>query len=106
MPYKSEKIPIAGTQYDRRKKLTEEQRALIRWLREEEQMSYNKLAKKFHVSKRLIQFVCHPEKEQKSREQFKERRRDGRYKESSEKHASTMKEHRQYKQRLKMEGKI
>lgn len=106
MPYKSEKIPIAGTQYDRRRKLTEEQRVYIRWLHEEEQLSYNKLAKMFHVSKRLIQFVCHPEKEQKSREQFKERRRDGRYKETSKKRAAIQREYRRYKQQLKLEDKI
>ena len=61
MPYISEKIPIAGTQYDRRRKLTEDQKQYIKWLREEEQMSYNQLAKMFNVSKRLIIFICRPE---------------------------------------------
>jgi len=34
MPYKSEKIRIAGTQYDRRIKLTPDQKEYIKWLRE------------------------------------------------------------------------
>jgi len=39
MPYKSEKINISGTFYDRRRKLTEDQKEYIRWLHEEEKMS-------------------------------------------------------------------
>lgn len=31
MPYKSEKIRIAGTQYDRRIKLTPDQKEYIKW---------------------------------------------------------------------------
>lgn len=54
MPYKSEKIRIAGTQYDRRIKLTPDQKEYIKWLREKRLISYSKLAKIFGVSKRLI----------------------------------------------------
>ena len=52
MPYKSEKIKIAGTKYDRRIKLTKDQKEYIRWLREEEKLSQMKLAKMFGVSKK------------------------------------------------------
>ena len=45
MPYKSEKIRIAGTQYDRRIKLTPDQKEYIKWLREKQLISYSKLAK-------------------------------------------------------------
>lgn len=62
MPYKSEKIRIAGTQYDRRIKLTPDQKEYIKWLREKQLISYSKLAKIFGVSKRLIQFICCPDK--------------------------------------------
>ena len=59
------KINIKNTQYDRRVKLTDEQREDIRYMHKEYGLSYNKLAKEFGVSKRCIQFVCNPEKEKK-----------------------------------------
>ena len=105
MPYKSEKIKIQKTKFDRRVKLTDDQRAYIRWLREEEQLSYNKLAEKFNVSKRLIQFICKPETMMKCRENFKKRRKDGRYY-NKEKHAEYIRDTRKYKQQLFLEGKI
>lgn len=106
MPYKSEKIKIAGTQYDRRIKLTDDQKNCIRWLREEEQLSYNKLAQMFNVSKRLIIFICRPETMKKCREQFKQRKKEGYYKASKEEWAKTMREHRSYKYNLYKENKI
>ena len=106
MPYSSEQIQIACTQYDRRAKLTEDQRNYIRWLRAEEQLSYNKLAQMFNVSKRLIIFVCRPETMEKCRERFKQLRKDGRYKASKEEWAETMREHRNYKQNLYKDNKI
>lgn len=106
MPFTSERIKISGTQYDRRIKLSDDQKQLIRWLREEEQISYQKLADMFNVSKRTIIFVCNPEKYEKAREQFKNRRKDGRYKASKEEWSKTIREHRHYKQELYLEGKI
>lgn len=106
MPYTSSKIPIAGTKYDRRIKLTDDQKAYIKWLREEERISYNKLAKMFNVSKRLVYFICNPENAQKAKERLKLRKAEGKYKPSKEEWAATMREHRQYKQRLKLENKI
>lgn len=106
MPYKSENIKIEGTSYDRRRKLSEDTKEYIRWLREEEQISYRKLAGMFKVSKRLIIFVCNPDKEQKAKEQFKERRKEGRYKVSKEEWKETMREHRHYKQELYLSNKI
>ena len=47
MPWKSEKINIKNTQYDRRVKLTDEQREDIRYMHKEYGLSYNKLAKEF-----------------------------------------------------------
>ena len=61
MPYLSSKIPIIHTQYDRRRKLTDDQKEYIKWLREEEKLSYNKLAEMFSVSKKCIQFICNPD---------------------------------------------
>lgn len=106
MPYKSSRIKIEGTQYDRRRRLSEEQKAAIRRLRETERLSYNQIAKQFGVSKRLIIFICCPDKEQIAKEQFKERRKDGRYAPTREERNEIMREHRHYKQELYLEGKI
>lgn len=106
MPYKSERIPIAGTQYDRRVKLSPEQKEYVKWLREEEQISYYKLAKMFKVSKRLIQFICCPEKEQRAKELLAQRRSEGRYKPDKSEWSETMRNHRKYKEKLRKEGKI
>lgn len=106
MPYKSEKIPIAGTKYDRRRKLTEQQKEYIRWLREEERLSQRKLAAMFGVSRRLITFILDPEKERKSKERLRQLKKDGRYKPTKEEWAETMREHRHYKHQLNVDGKI
>ena len=47
--------------YDRRVKLTDNQRAEIVKIRTRQGLSYNKLAAIFGVSKRLIIFVCCPD---------------------------------------------
>lgn len=106
MPYKSSKIKIEGTSYDRRIRLSEDQREYIRWLREEEKLSYQKLADMFKVSKRLIIFICNPDKENRAKEQFKQRRKDGRYMVSKEERNEIMREHNHYKHKLYLEGKI
>lgn len=106
MPYKSEKINIVNTPYDRRRKLTEDQKEYIRWLREEEQLSQRALAAMFGVSRRLITFVLNPEKERRSRENFKKRKSMGMYRPTKEEWAETMRNHRHYKQQLYTEGKI
>lgn len=106
MPYKSSKIKIEGTSFDRIRKLSEDQKEYIRWLREEENLSYQKLADMFSVSKRLVIFVCNPEKYEKCKEQFKQRRKDGRYSVTKEEWAEIIREHRHYKQKLYLENKI
>ena len=106
MPYKSENINISGTSYDRRRKLTEDQKEYIRWLHEEEKMSQRKLASMFGVSRRLITFVISPEKEARNRELFRQRKNSGNYKPSKEHRAQVMREHRHYKQQLYIEGKL
>lgn len=106
MPYRSERIKIEGTVYDRRRKLTEAQKEEIRLLRRQTGLSYNKIAERYGVSKRMIMFVVNPEKYAVAREQFKERQREGRYQVSREERASIVREHRHYKQGLHKEGKI
>ena len=106
MPYKSEKIKIDGTKLDRRRKLTEDQKDYIRWLREEEGLSQRKLAAMFGVSRRLITFILDPEKEKKNKVRAKQLRQEGRYKYTNEQWAETMKEHRRYKEKLHKGGLI
>lgn len=105
MPYKSEKIVIANTKHDRRIKLTPEDKELILWLREEEQISYQKLANQFGVSKRLIIFVCKPESLEACKNKRIER---GGWKQyyDKEKNTESVKETRNYKQKLYVKGEI
>lgn len=105
MPYKSERMKLSREQ-DRRIKLSEQQKGKIRVEYASGLISQRKLAEKYAVSKRTIQFVLDPEKEKRAREQFKERRKDGRYKPSKEEWAETMKEHRRYKQALYLKGEL
>ncbi len=105
MPYKSEKIAIAGTKNDRRIKLTEEDKKLIKWLREEEEISYQKLANQFKVSKRTIIFICKPETLEACKKKRAERGGSKIYYDK-EYHTESIREHRQYKQKLFLENKI
>jgi predicted Rossmann fold nucleotide-binding protein DprA/Smf involved in DNA uptake len=105
MPYKSTKILIAGTTKDRRIKLTLDDKELIVLIREREQLSYQKIANKFGVSKRLIIFVCNPEKMEQNKKKRDERGGSIIYYDRV-KHTKTIKEHRQYKQKLFVAGEI
>lgn len=105
MPYLSEKIPIAGTINDRRKKLDDYQKSCLKSDREMNGTSYNKLARAYGCSKRLAMLICNPEMAQRCKEQYKERRKDGRYYDR-DKHTIQMKEHRDYKQGLHLAGVI
>lgn len=100
MPRRSEKIKIEGGKYDRRQKLTEEQRKEIRLLYKIEGLSTRKLANRFGVSRRLISFVLDEEKYKIAKEQFKERRKDGRYAPTKEERNKIMREYRNYKEFL------
>lgn len=105
MPFKSEKIKLPR-KYDRRVKLSDEQRCEIREKYASGLYSQRALALEYQVSRRLISFIIDPEKYAKCREQFKERRKDGRYKPDKESWSEIMKEHRSYKQKLFTYGKI
>lgn len=61
MPYKCEKIIIAGTQYDQRRKLTTEQVNAISIL-SQQGYSQRQLARMFGCSKGSIQNILHPQK--------------------------------------------
>jgi DeoR/GlpR family transcriptional regulator of sugar metabolism len=105
MPYLSRKIKIEKTEFDRRIKLTPDDKELIKWLREDEQISYQKLADRFGVSKRTIIFIIKPETLEACKKKRAER---GGWKQYYDKEANTevQREHRQYKQKLYVEQKI
>lgn len=103
MPYKSEKIPLG--KYDRRVKLTDSQREEIKELRKLG-LSYRVIAERYNVSKKLIIMVCNPEIAERNRLAFIARKREGRYTPTKEKWAEIVREHRRYKQKLHLEGKI
>jgi len=103
MPYKSEKIKIAGTKHDRRIKLTPEQKEEI--YQNKSGLSQRALAKEYGVSRRTIQFILDPEKLKENLKRREERGGTMQYYKPSE-WAETMKEHRRYKQDLKLKGEI
>ena len=106
MPYKSQKIPICGTEYDRRQKLTPEQRAEIYHRYHTGYVSQRQLAREYGVSRRLITFIIYPDKLEESRRQLKRCRAKGLYKPDKKKWAATVREHRHYKQELFKQGLI
>ena len=97
MPYKSEKLKIAGTKYDRRVKLTPEQKEEIR--KNVQGLSQRKLAIMYEVSRRTIQFILDPEKQ---KENLKRKAERGGYSQyyDKDKNAEYVREHRRYKQSL------
>lgn len=103
MPSKFEKIPINNKEHDKRVKLTDEDRKNIREEYAGGGISQNGLAKKYGVSKRLIQFIINPEKAAIAKQQYAERRKDGRYYDK-DKHKEHMKKHRDYKKELHEKG--
>lgn len=96
---------VIGRKYDRRIKMTPEDIAEAIKLRKEnpDLWSYQKLADKFGVSKRLIIFRIKPETLEKVLEARKER---GGYTTPTERQTKYMRNHRQYKRELRNEGKI
>lgn len=106
MPYKSEKIVICGTKFDRRQKLTPEQRAEIYRRYRDEDVSQRQLAREYGVSRRLIAFIINPDKMEEARDRLKRSKAKGLYKPDKKKWAATVREHRHYKQELFKQGLI
>ena len=103
MAYKETRIKLEGTQYDRRVRLTPEERALL--IEDKGKLSQRQAARKYGVSKRLVQFIWNPEMHERIKAQYKERRKDGRYY-KKEKHTLAMRTHRRYKRKLYDSGRV
>ena len=103
MPYISEAIRVQGTEYDSRKKITEEMKQEI--LKEEGKLSQRKTARKYGISRRAVTFIWYPERLKRAKELYKIRRLDGRYY-NREKHTRAIKKLREKKQDLYVRGVI
>ena len=99
MPRKSDKIAINNPILDKRVKLLPQDKETIKQEYETGLYSINGLAKKWNVSKRTIQFILFPERLEKAKRQYKERRKDGRYYDR-EKHTEHVRIHSNYKNEL------
>ena len=102
MPYKSEKIKIAGGKYDRRIKLTEQDKEDIRNIKN---MSIRAIARLYGVDHRLIQFVLFPERHERNKKLRAERGGSKIYYDR-EKNTKAERETRNYKQELYVKKKI
>ena len=103
MPYKSETIKLAPTQ-DRRRKLTDEQKEEIKRIYKSGVCGTRPLAKQFGVSRSLIQVIVNPSIAERKKQYTKDHWRD--YRPPKEEWAATMREHRQYKQKLYVNGEL
>lgn len=104
MPYKSEKIKIAHTKFDRRIKLSEEQEKLIKELYAKG-LSQRKIAGIVGVDRKTIYNILNPEK---YLEQLKSNRENKTWKKyyNKENNSKAIKKTRRYKQNLYVDGKI
>lgn len=100
MPYKfqTDKIKLPpGT--DRRVKLTPEQKANIFDLHHKQGYGIRELTRMNNVSRRLIQFICYPERQKRGLEQ-RAKRGGWRQYYNKEYHRKKTQEHRQYKKKV------
>lgn len=103
VPYISEKLRLSETQ-DRRRRLTTEQQEEIRKLYATGLYSWNQLAGMFRCSKSRIGQIVNPNRAEKVKARCKEHWRD--YQQKGAEWNETVKEHRRYKQKLYLDGKL
>lgn len=103
MPYKSEKLKLKGLQ-DRRKKLSDFQRAEIKELYGTGLYSLNGLAKRFNVSKKSILLIVNEESAEKAKQYRKEHWKE--WQGTKEEHREAIKKTRKYKHQLYKDGKL
>ncbi len=90
-------IKIANTSLDRRIKISDYDRVLIKEARDTENLSYQKIANRFSISKKMAIFVCHPERLEAYNKSRSERVKP---KYDKEKHKINMQSYRKYKKEL------
>ena len=104
MPYTHEvnHIKLVGLQ-DRRRELSDEQKAEIIRLRDEG-WSLMKLAKEFEVSKKLILLIVNPESKAKNDKYIKDNWRE--FQQTKEEHNEAVKKTRHHRQELFLKGEL
>lgn len=95
-------IKLIGLQ-DRRRKLTDEQKAEIIHLRDEG-WSLMKLAKQFEVSKKLVLLIVNPESKAKNDDYIKEHWKD--FQQTREERNEAVKNTRRHRQELFLKGEL
>lgn len=103
MPLKVDKINISETKYDRRRKLSQEDRKTIKMLHRRG-LSIRAIAQTFFVSRRSIQYIIYPERLVRHKMLKKEAGWKKYY--NKDKHAKAMSRTRDYKKRLLYNKKI
>ncbi len=81
---------------DGRRKIPKKEHEKIRGEYATGTTSQRKLARKYNVSRKLIQYILNPEMQARDKERFKERQADGRYYDT-DKHRAGMRKYRQKK---------
>jgi transposase-like protein len=103
MPYKSERIIIANTQYDKRIKLDEDDKQQIVSIHNQGQ-SMRSLAREYHVDRQVIRYTIYPEHYEALKAYSREYQRT--YDVGVDKRNEYKRVHRKHKQELYLEGKI
>lgn len=70
-----------------------------------EGISMHEISRTTGMSRRMIQFIIYPERLVIAKEQYKQRRKDGRYY-VKDKHTLAIRAHRAYRKQLQIEGKL
>ena len=99
---KADYIKLVGLQ-DRRRKLTDEQKAEIIRVHNEG-LSLRKLAKKFEVSKKSILLIVNPESKAKNDKYIKDHWRE--FQQTREEHNESVKKTRHHRQELFLKGEL
>lgn len=103
MPYKSESIRLQGLQ-DRRRKLTDEQKEMIKEMYATGSWSLAKLGNEFGVSKKTILLLVNPDSADGAKKYCKENWK--RFQKSKKVRTAVAREHRRYKQSLYLSGQL
>lgn len=94
MPYTTDKMKLPRV-FDRRVKLTSADKKMITKLHRQG-MSQRKIASRIGISRRMVIFICYPERLARAKKLYRLRRLDGRYY-NREKHRIAIRNTRRYK---------
>jgi hypothetical protein len=99
MPRKTDTMPLNSKFLKRNVKLLDCQRERIFKMHHSENYGINQLARMFKVNKRLIQFICYPERHERNLQLRQARGGSVKYY-NRDKHTKATKEHRNHKKEV------